>query len=208
MHQPFRRRRLRPRHLSQRDSSQREFTGDDARRSAWQDRLRTRLDALPLFAHLPEAVKVELSKRIRRRRYWRAGRAIVRQGAPGDSMLMILKGEVSFWQQAADIPPAQVAPPDDRQAFGELSLLTGAARLFTVKSAAAASLGELRKRDLLPLLRKQPALVNAFSAELTRLRLLRENREDPAHAPQLDQAALTAEFRAQINRFFGLRDSQ
>lgn len=175
-------------------------------RSAWQHRLRARLDALPLFAHLPEESKTALGKRIRRR-YWRAGRTIVRQDAPGDSMFMILKGAVAFWQQAADIPPAQVAPPDDHQAFGELSLLTGAARLLTVKSAAA-SLGEIRKRDLLPLLRKQPDLVNAFSAELARLRLRRENREDPAHAPQLDQAALTAEFRAQINRFFGLSDSQ
>lgn len=97
------------------------------------------LAAVDLFATLPADVRRQLAESATLRVYG-SGEAIVRQGAPGESMFLISSGTVSI-----QIEPSnhEVARIERGGYFGEMSLLTGDPR-----SATACAIGDVTAMEI------------------------------------------------------------
>jgi CRP-like cAMP-binding protein len=90
--------------------------------------------------------------------------AVVRSGDPGASMFVVAAGVL----EVMVTPPGTSEPrrsgllgPGD--VFGEMSLLTGAARSATVCTLCLTVLYEIPHTALAPLMQQRPALVEAMS---------------------------------------------
>jgi len=149
------------------------------------DPRRALLDREGLFAPLSAAEKDQLAPLLARRPF-AAGEAVVRQGEAGDSLFLIVEGNLA----AMFMTPAKV----EREAgglgpgdcFGEMSLLTGAARSATVRARSAGLAYELTKNDIAPILRARPAI----AAHLGQLLASRQSVLDAiaAEHPDLNRA--------------------
>ena len=89
-------------------------------------------------------------------------------------------------------------------AFGEISLLTGEPRTATVRALTEARLIEIDKDTLAPILRENPALVDAIEKTIAERRRRRAEfaQSEPAAAPP---AAEPLDLAQRIARFFGIR---
>jgi CRP-like cAMP-binding protein len=87
-------------------------------------------------------------------------------------------------------------------AFGEISLLTGEPRLATVRALDEASLVEIDKATLAPILESNPSLVEKLGA------IILERRRHTAAERAVGEAGSSPEpepLRGRIARFFGLK---
>ena len=89
-----------------------------------------------------------------------AGETIVRQGAAGDSMFVVLTGKARVViepsnQEVALIPAGGF--------FGEMSMLTGEARTATVKAAEDATVLEISAADFREMAVANPAALDQIS---------------------------------------------
>lgn len=91
------------------------------------------------------------------------GETAVRQGEPGSSLYFVLQGEM-----AVEVDGRPVAQLTKGRMFGEMSLLTGAARSATVRACGEARLAEVQKEDLACLLEQNERLVEKLSEALAR----------------------------------------
>jgi CRP-like cAMP-binding protein len=99
-------------------------------------------------------------------RQFPAGQVIIREGEPGDSMYIMVGGEVEITKQLTlvldeDTPKERVMirlKAEDGVYFGEMSLLENAARSATVTALTDCSLLELSQKDFLKLVREDHAM--------------------------------------------------
>ena len=132
-------------------------------------------------------------------RLFAAGETIVRQGAAGDSMFVVLSGRVRVLidpagQEVAVIPAGGF--------FGEMSMLTGDARTATVKAIEDAVILEISAADFRALAEANPALLDHVSTIVgTRRTGLEEARASAAAivAPEAKQ-----NFLARMRKFLTL----
>jgi len=103
--------------------------------------------------------------------HWRRfaeGEIVVREGDTTSSMFLIADGRaaVSVHGAPAGRPVASrgVAVLSPGSAFGEISLLTGEPRLATVRALTEATLVEIDKATLAPILESNPSLVEKLGA--------------------------------------------
>lgn len=94
--------------------------------------------------------------------FLRQGEVILRAGAEGDSMVVVLEGSLAV-QVDGEAGPVRVATLWPGECAGEMSLLTGAPRSATVVAASAACLLEVPKTALMPVLQANPALVERLA---------------------------------------------
>ena len=94
---------------------------------------------LPLFASLSPEERAALLAVARPVQY-AAGEAIVRQGQPGRSLFVVVRGEASVTLAGTEGEVARLRGGD---VFGEMSLLTGEARTATVTAATDCDLVEI-----------------------------------------------------------------
>ncbi len=125
------------------------------------------------------------------------GELVVREGEVGDSLFVVLRGELSVRQGQTPIGALQRC-----DFFGEMSLLTGALRQATVEAMEEVWLLEVSKEVLEPLIRDSPAIMDALSAVLaTREELNSERRrscdQDKETVPRKD------EYLTLLRNFFG-----
>ena len=125
---------------------------------------------------------------------------MVRQGAAGDSMFVVLSGRVRV-----SIDPAgqEVAVIPAGGFFGEMSMLTGEARTATVKAIEDAVVLEISAADFRSLAEANPALIDHVSTVvLTRRMGLEEARANAVAvaAPEAKQTLL-----ARMRKFLTLR---
>lgn len=109
-----------------------------------------------------------------------AGRAIVHAGEPGDAFFVILSGEAEAKTQQGEV--AALGPGDH---FGELSLIDGAPRAATVRTAGPVTLARIPREAFLDLLGSEPELAVALlpGVALVARDLLREDSSSiPDHA--------------------------
>lgn len=83
------------------------------------------------------------------------GELIVRKGEPGESLFAIVEGQVDV---LSDDPETVIATLGPRDIFGEMSLLTGAARSATVRARSAVEVLEVNKPGMQKLISKRPEL--------------------------------------------------
>ena len=119
-----------------------------------------RLAAVDLFAHLDDEARHALALSADEHLF-AAGETVVRQGAAGDSMFVVLSGRVRVQlepsgQEVAVIPAGGF--------FGEMSMLTGAPRAATVKVIDDVTVLEISSADFRALAAANPALLDHVSA--------------------------------------------
>ena len=97
----------------------------------------------PLFSCLSEEQLNQLVTQARLSTFGR-GERVIREGAEGDSMFVLLRGaaEVSISKNGSSIPVATLKAPD---CFGEMSLLTGERRTATVRAETDCQIMEIGK---------------------------------------------------------------
>jgi small-conductance mechanosensitive channel/CRP-like cAMP-binding protein len=132
-------------------------------------------------------------------RMYAAGEQVVRQGDAGDSMFVILSGRVEVTTREGDLPPVRLAVLGPGDYVGEMSLMTGAARVATVTTLEETRLLEICKDSFGRILASRPELVEEIGVAL-RTRLAERSR---AIAGQ-EQAAVepAPDLLRKIRKFF------
>lgn len=127
------------------------------------------LDKQELFASLSARSKAELLEHASIVAFGR-GENIIRQGASGCSMFVILSGEVEVLVNAhgSDVRVATLRPGE---AFGEMCMLTGEARSASVVARTDCELCEIRREVLQPFLQEDTALVERISELLAKRKM-------------------------------------
>ncbi|MDX8406642.1 MAG: Crp/Fnr family transcriptional regulator [Mariprofundus sp.] len=132
------------------------------------------LRKVPLFSELDEgeltsiatlASSIEVAKK----------NIVVQEFDPGDSMYVILDGEVKISTYSADGREVVLALLGKGSFFGEMSLLDDEPRSATVTTMTDSRLAHIRRRDLVPLLMERPAITLKLLSEITS-RLRRTSR--------------------------------
>ena len=121
-------------------------------------------------------------------REFSAGSEIIREGEPGDSMFIMISGEVEITKQLTlvldkDTPKERVMirlKADDGVYFGEMSLLEQDTRSATVTALTDCQLLELNHKDFLDLIRLNTAMGVKLMLHLAQLlsRHLRKTNQD------------------------------
>lgn len=110
--------------------------------------------------------------------------ALVRRGEAGDSMYVMLEGQVEVIGKDQEGPRVVMARLGAGECFGELSLVTGEPRGATVRAVGDVLVLEIRKADLAPLMERNPDLAESIG------NLLEQRRT--ARAESLSQAGRDA----------------
>lgn len=125
---------------------------------------------VPIFAPLSEEEIAKLAKASKSRIY-APGETIVRRGAEGNSMFIIIRGAVNV-----RIPEKEghrtINHLQTNDFFGEMSLLTGEPRSATVIADEETEVLEIRKRALKPIIEANPDLTESISEIITKRREL------------------------------------
>jgi small-conductance mechanosensitive channel/CRP-like cAMP-binding protein len=175
------------------------------------DRTRTHLSELlrrqPIFQSLEEAERERLVEGSHSLRFGR-GELIIEQGASGDSMFVLLRGEATVSIQSNG-QSSRVAGLRGGDCFGEMSLLTGAPRSATVIAQTDCDVLEIQKSLLAEFLQTRPELSRTLSELLARRQMETDGwiaEKHRAGQPALtDRQRQCAEgFLAKITHFFEL----
>jgi small-conductance mechanosensitive channel/CRP-like cAMP-binding protein len=95
-----------------------------------------------------------------------AGEPVIRQGDVGDSMFVVTDGRVEVTAEQSGVEPVRLAVLNAGDYFGEMSLMTGAARVATVTPLVETRLLEVGKEAFRHVLATHPELVAALGAAL------------------------------------------
>ncbi|HLW47389.1 MAG TPA: Crp/Fnr family transcriptional regulator [bacterium] len=121
----------------------------------------------PLFADLPASQLEKLAALLRRRRY-RAGEPVFREGDPGTALYVVETGEVKVLLGGSEGKEVVLALLGPGEFFGELALLDGEPRSADAVATAAGELLVLPREDFLRFLREVPAVAVNLLASLSR----------------------------------------
>ena len=130
---------------------------------------------------------------------------VVSEGDAGSSLFIIVMGRLEVTQKGEDGKARHLAVLWPGAVFGEMSLLTGMSRSATVSCITAATLIEVRKAHLEPILRQYPEVANTLSemqaqrhAHTASLGLTPEEEE------RAKEVGVVACLKEKMLRFFGI----
>src|SRR5881296_222208 len=169
------------------------------------DEARTILRDEPLFECLSDAQIDNLVKEARLN-YFGRGENVIKEGAEGDSMFVLLQGAARVWvsRNGTSIPIATLSAGD---CFGEMSLLTGESRTATVQAESDCYVLEIGKPVMAEVIRDSPDCLERLSELLARRKLENEGalKEAASHAlNQRKEREYTATFLHRLRTFFEL----
>jgi CRP-like cAMP-binding protein len=113
---------------------------------------------LPLFCELDTRVFVEVVRRLRYKRV-APETVLLREGAPGDSLLVLASGAAAVSKNDAVL--ARLGPG---AVLGEMALITSAPRSATVTTDEATEYFELSRQDVRDLAKLQPKVADELQA--------------------------------------------
>lgn len=123
-------------------------------------------ESVDLFQPLGDAARKTLAQRARTQLYG-VHEEIVQQGAPGNSLYLIISGRCRVFVFAeSETVPRPVALLSQGDFFGEMSLLTGAPRTATVVAEEETECLVIDKGDVKDLLLAKPQIVEQLSLAL------------------------------------------
>lgn len=132
-------------------------------------RIRAALDGNDLFGGLEPALLDELIA-YGSTRTCRAGETIFQREEEGTSLMVVLEGRVKISTFAADGKETVLNFIDPGEVFGEIAVLDGKPRSADATALERTELFELRRRELVPFLERNPAvairLLEAVCAKL------------------------------------------
>jgi CRP-like cAMP-binding protein len=100
---------------------------------------------------------------------------VFQEGDPGESLYLIIKGEVKVSSFSLDGRELVYALLSEGSFFGEISLMEKQVRSATVTTMEPSTFAHIRRRDLAPLLLKQPTITVKLLEEVVR-RLVHTSR--------------------------------
>lgn len=121
----------------------------------------------PLFSQLAPAELEKVVALLRRRRY-RAGEPVFREGDPGTALYVVDTGEIRILLGGADGKEVVLSLLGSGEFFGELALLDGEPRSADAVATAPTEVLVLPRDDFLRLLREVPAVSINMLAALSR----------------------------------------
>ena len=130
-----------------------------------------------------------------------AGEAIVRQGAAGDSMFVVLRGRVRVTLEPSG---QEVAVIETGGCFGEMSMLTGDPRTATVRAIDDTQVLEIRAREFRDLVLTDPGLLTHVSHLVSKRRTGLDEARATAAAANSEQPRET--LLGRIQRFLGVQE--
>jgi CRP-like cAMP-binding protein len=144
---------------------------------------------VPLFSTLDEREQVELSRRLRRRRF-RKGETVFMRGDPGRDLYLIESGSVKICLTTTDGKELTLALLGAGEFFGELALLDGDPRSSDAVVKEPAECLLLERSDFLQFLDQHPRVAHRVMEVLSRR--LRDNNQLVQDAAFFDIAARLA----------------
>lgn len=114
-----------------------------------------------------------------RERHWHPGELVVQQGAPGESLIVLVQGAATVYRETADGSRAALTHLQAPTTLGEVTLFDGAPRTASVEAVQHCAGLELLREDLLALVLRDPEFLDALLQSLGRLvRRLSEQAAD------------------------------
>ena len=160
-----------------------------------------------ILAPLDATEKARLAAQAVQREF-NAGEDIVRQGEAGDSMFLIAQGVVNVMIDVkGKDAPLEVARLGAGDCFGEMALLTGAARSSTVRAMDYCRLYEIPKQALQPIIEHSHQLGERLGSILAERQL--QNETSLSRSVELEQAKreITRSLMGRILRYFATSQS-
>lgn len=157
------------------------------------------LDGVSVFEPLSDDERQDLARRARPIRLGPVERILI-QGATGSSLFVVAEGEVEVLWRGPAGEEVGVGRLGRGGVIGEMTLLTDAPRRATVRSVDEATLYEVGREHLAPILARRPALVEALVELMTR-------REQSTREAVEGRSASGARWRAAIRALFFGRSS-
>ena len=160
------------------------------------------LDNLPIFAPLSEDERIALAPKMKRRTH-RAGDVIVEQGSVAQALFVLTAGVLVAMQKRGDSEDEalRLAPGDS---FGEAGLLAGAATMFTIRALTKATIFEIGKVDLAPILRERPIIAAELGEILARRQALGNARLEEFADRNKPDGKLGVRLGQRVKDLFGL----
>lgn len=142
-----------------------------------------------------------------RRMVAQAGAPVVRQDDEGTSLFIIKEGILNVTIHSEEGDEVAVGKLIPGTFFGEMSLLTGAARSATVTPEVDSLLFEITKSQLEPMLKSRVELVERLSAALADRQMtnLQSLKDKSVEETESQRSSLASEFMGRIHAFFGMR---
>ncbi|MEO8218119.1 MAG: mechanosensitive ion channel family protein [Acidobacteriota bacterium] len=159
------------------------------------EEIRSRLWEVEILAPLSSDERDALAGQAKLHTYAR-GETILRRGEVGDSMFVIHEGEVSV-RMPVDGVAREVARLGSGNVFGEMALLTGESRSADVVALTDVQTVEIVRESLQPIIRDNPDLAAAFSAQM----MERQDLLAPDKAATADEQKT---LMTRIRGYFGL----
>jgi len=156
-----------------------------------------------LFALLSDEARGRVADGVRERRF-AAGETVVREGDRGSSMFIVESGRLGVSVHGAVGQSQKLAVLEPGSAFGEVSLLTGDPRTATVRALTEATLLEIDKKTLLPIIRDNPSIIGMLELTMQERRKRSADALEAARGGELERTADRTPLRQRIARFFGL----
>jgi len=168
-----------------------------------RDAIEAAISNVDLFALLSDEARGRVASGARERRF-APGETIVREGDRGSSMFVVKEGRLAVSAHGTVGQSQKLAVLEAGAAFGEVSLLTGDARTATVRALTEATLLEIDKATLAPILRENPSIVGLLELTMQERRKRAADALQAARGDEADRTEDRAPLRQRIARFFGL----
>ena len=120
------------------------------------------LRGVSIFGVLNDVELTDLAEAIRPIELGPVERIIV-EGRPGSSLFVLADGKLEVLIRQTDGQDLPVATLESGAVFGEMSLLTGAARSATVRSVDSAVVYEIGQQQIAPILRNRPEIIEELA---------------------------------------------
>jgi len=146
--------------------------------------LDTLLATSSLFKSFPPEERRQILGRVTMEKF-SPGAMVLEEGAPGDSMYIIKKGEIEVFTHAPPGSPVTLTRLKEGDFFGEISLVTGRPRTASVKALQPVELVRLNKKDFDQIAANHPEVRKIVEQSIhlrlaNKLKALGVSRDSPA----------------------------
>lgn len=161
-----------------------EFVGDA---TPFASKLHAMIGYSPLFEQFSLA-EIRLMGHFMQVYRAQAGQEIIREGEPGDFMMIVVEGHVEVFKQDQWNAPRLIATIDEGKSIGEMSMIDGEPRFATCVATQPTLIAVLHRESLARIIVEQPMLGAKILMELVLM--------------------LSQRLRATSQRLLGLLDEQ
>jgi small-conductance mechanosensitive channel/CRP-like cAMP-binding protein len=178
--------------------------GEAAERSkAGPERL---LELVAIFASLTKEERKAIAVKLKQKSFDQ-GETLVKPGATLNSLFIVGSGVLSFTREESEgeIELLRIGPGDH---FGEMGMLTGTSAGVKISALMPATVYELAKNDLSPILEARPEVAQELCRTLVRLQAAGQLVASTELAAEMPAHRLTTWFSERLHRLYDLASTE